>query len=109
MPAIGANEKSNPAKSGYLEACSLQALAGKVNSGSTLAPQQPGVQIRERIMTRLKILAAALLAALVLPFAALAQTLPDLGGRKVVVVTENAYPPLQFVDPQERQADRLGI
>ena len=32
---------------------------------------------------------------------ALAQAaLPDLGGRKVVVVTENAYPPLQFVDPK---------
>ncbi len=27
------------------------------------------------------------------------QDLPDLGGRKVTVVTENAYPPLQFVDP----------
>jgi len=25
--------------------------------------------------------------------------LPDLAGREVVVVTENAYPPLQFVDP----------
>jgi polar amino acid transport system substrate-binding protein len=25
--------------------------------------------------------------------------LPDLDGREVVVVTENAYPPLQFVDP----------
>lgn len=31
------------------------------------------------------------------PFAA-AQTLPDLGGREVTVVTENAYPPLQFLD-----------
>lgn len=30
--------------------------------------------------------------------AALAQDLPDLGGREVVVVTENAYPPLQFLD-----------
>ncbi len=30
--------------------------------------------------------------------AATAQTLPDLGGREVVVVTENAYPPLQFMD-----------
>jgi polar amino acid transport system substrate-binding protein len=29
-----------------------------------------------------------------------AQTLPDLGGKEVVVVTENAYPPLQFVDPK---------
>jgi polar amino acid transport system substrate-binding protein len=28
------------------------------------------------------------------------QSLPDLGGRKVVIVTENAYPPLQFVDPK---------
>ncbi|NUB45098.1 transporter substrate-binding domain-containing protein [Fertoebacter nigrum] len=30
--------------------------------------------------------------------ATLAQDLPDLAGRAVVVVTENAYPPLQFVD-----------
>ncbi len=29
-----------------------------------------------------------------------AQTVPDLGGREIVVVTENAYPPLQFVDAQ---------
>ena len=28
----------------------------------------------------------------------LAADLPDLGGREVVVVTENAYPPLQFLD-----------
>jgi polar amino acid transport system substrate-binding protein len=37
------------------------------------------------------------------PFAA-AQDLPDLGGREIVVVTENAYPPLQFVDPASGQA-----
>ena len=30
--------------------------------------------------------------------ATMAQDLPDLGGREVVVVTENAYPPLQFLD-----------
>jgi polar amino acid transport system substrate-binding protein len=30
--------------------------------------------------------------------AAVAQDLPDLGGREIVVVTENAYPPLQFLD-----------
>jgi polar amino acid transport system substrate-binding protein len=30
--------------------------------------------------------------------AAAAQDLPDLAGREVVVVTENAYPPLQFLD-----------
>lgn len=33
-----------------------------------------------------------------------AQDLPDLGGREVVVVTENAYPPLQFVDPASGEA-----
>ncbi len=33
-------------------------------------------------------------------FSAIAAELPDLRGRKVVVVTENAYPPLQFVDPK---------
>jgi polar amino acid transport system substrate-binding protein len=30
--------------------------------------------------------------------AAVAGDLPDLGGKEVVVVTENAYPPLQFTD-----------
>lgn len=30
--------------------------------------------------------------------------LPDLDGREVVVVTENAYPPLQFVDPKSGDA-----
>ena len=30
--------------------------------------------------------------------AAFAQALPDLGGKEIVVVTENAYPPLQFLD-----------
>ena len=30
--------------------------------------------------------------------AAVAQDLPDLAGREVIVVTENAYPPLQFLD-----------
>ena len=33
-----------------------------------------------------------------------AQTLPDLQGRKVVVATENAYPPLQFVNPKTGKA-----
>lgn len=47
---------------------------------------------------------ASLLAVAASPFAAHAETLPDLGGRKVVVVTENAYPPLQFVDPKTGQA-----
>ena len=51
-------------------------------------------------MTKSKLLLAALLACLLAPVAALADTLPDLGGKKVVVVTENAYPPLQFIDPR---------
>ena len=33
-----------------------------------------------------------------------AAELPDLGGREVVVATENAYPPLQFVDPKSGEA-----
>lgn len=44
---------------------------------------------------------AAALAGLATAFSttlAFAADLPDLGGREVVVVTENAYPPLQFVD-----------
>jgi len=35
-----------------------------------------------------------------------AQDLPDLGGLEVVVVTENAYPPLQFIDP--KTGDAIG-
>ena len=35
---------------------------------------------------------------------AMAEALPDLGGQTVVVVTENAYPPLQFVDPASGEA-----
>jgi polar amino acid transport system substrate-binding protein len=42
--------------------------------------------------------------AAMMPLAAQAADLPDLGGKKVVVVTENAYPPLQFVDPKTSQA-----
>lgn len=33
-----------------------------------------------------------------------ADALPDLNGRTIVVVTENAYPPLQFVDPSSGEA-----
>lgn len=42
--------------------------------------------------------------AAMMPIAAQAADLPDLGGKTVVVVTENAYPPLQFVDPKTSQA-----
>jgi polar amino acid transport system substrate-binding protein len=42
--------------------------------------------------------ATGLSLALSLTAPAFAQDVPDLGGREVVVVTENAYPPLQFLD-----------
>ena len=35
---------------------------------------------------------------------AISADLPDLRGKKIVVVTENAYPPLQFVDPKTGKA-----
>jgi len=35
---------------------------------------------------------------------AMAQDVPDLGGREVVIVTENAYPPLQFIEPSTGNA-----
>src|SRR5687768_12530167 len=54
-------------------------------------------------MTRLRLALAALGALLLMPFSAHAQALPDLGGKTVVVVTENAYFPLQFVDPKTSQ------
>jgi polar amino acid transport system substrate-binding protein len=51
------------------------------------------------------ILAALLLASTgATPVAATAQDLPDLEGRTITVVTENAYPPLQFVDPASGEA-----
>lgn len=49
-------------------------------------------------MNRLLAPIAAPLVALLLAGPALAQDLPDLGGRTIDVVTENAYPPLQFID-----------
>ncbi len=57
--------------------------------------------IRRRVL-------AGIAAVLAVPFAVsapvFASDLPDLGGKTVVVVTENAYPPLQFVDPKSGQA-----
>lgn len=49
-------------------------------------------------------LLAGLAALVVAPLSTFAADLPDLGGKTVVVVTENAYPPLQFVDPKSGQA-----
>ena len=47
-------------------------------------------------MTKALVLAAAL-AGIALP--SFAQDLPDLGGRTIKAVTENAYYPLNFEDP----------
>jgi len=44
-------------------------------------------------------LAAGLVAALVSTDVVAGSHVPDLKGRTVVVVTENAYPPLQFIEP----------
>lgn len=57
------------------------------------------------LSTRINALCVAL-AALGLATTAPAQDLPDLGGQEVVIVTENAYPPLQFVDP--KTGDAIG-
>jgi polar amino acid transport system substrate-binding protein len=46
----------------------------------------------------MKHLALLTVAAALVGTSALAQDLPDLDGREIVVVTENAYPPLQFID-----------
>jgi polar amino acid transport system substrate-binding protein len=46
----------------------------------------------------LSVMAAAI--SLALTSITSAQDLPDLGGKTLVVVTENAYPPLQFIDPK---------
>ncbi len=54
--------------------------------------------------TRRFLSAALLLAALLAGPATAQQALPDLGGREVTVVTENAYPPLQYVDPSSGEA-----
>jgi polar amino acid transport system substrate-binding protein len=47
-----------------------------------------------------RVILAGLAALSFAPVAAYAAALPDLGGKTVVVVTENAFPPLQFVDPK---------
>ncbi len=57
-------------------------------------------------MTLFKTAFTALAAFAVSTAAALASDLPDFGGRNIVVVTENAYPPLQFIDP--KTGDQIG-
>ncbi|MDP9810537.1 polar amino acid transport system substrate-binding protein [Rhizobium tibeticum] len=47
---------------------------------------------------------AGLTALILSPLAAFGADLPNLQGKSVVIVTENAYPPLQFVDPKSGKA-----
>lgn len=55
-------------------------------------------------MTTRRLFLAALAALSATPIMVQAADLPDLKGRTVVVVTENAYPPLQFIDPKSGTA-----
>jgi len=48
----------------------------------------------------------AIVVASALSTTVIAADLPDLQGKEVVVVTENAYPPLQFIDP--KSGDAIG-
>lgn len=57
-------------------------------------------------MSVVKTVMAAVFAAMIAPAVAFAAGLPDLGGKTVTVVTENAYPPLQFIDP--KTGDQVG-
>jgi len=49
-------------------------------------------------------LAATAFALAVAGSAAQASDLPDLGGKEIVIASENTYPPLQFVDPKSGEA-----
>ncbi len=49
---------------------------------------------------------ATLLGLILSGTAMVADMTPDLGGQEIVVVTENAYPPLQFIDPDS--GDPIG-
>jgi len=56
------------------------------------------------LLVKLLALIAAIITATFATIAGATAHLPDLGGQEVVVVTENAYPPLQFVDPASGEA-----
>ncbi|WP_428641735.1 transporter substrate-binding domain-containing protein [Roseibium sp.] len=56
--------------------------------------------MQRKLMT-LAVAASSLLGA---GLSAFAGDLPDLGGREIVIASENTYPPLQFVDPKSGEA-----
>lgn len=55
------------------------------------------------MLSLFKFFAAASMVTAITVFGAAAQTLPDLDGREIVAVTENAYVPLNFADPATGQ------
>ncbi len=62
--------------------------------------------VQMNLLMNKTIITLASLASLCVPIITHAAELPDLDGRDVIVVTENAYPPLQFVDP--KSGDAIG-
>ena len=76
-------------------------LASRIGAATVgfLFSGDAGYPIEGRTMQKTRLFLAAMVAAILMPVAALAQAVPDLGGKTIVIVTENAYFPLQFVDP----------
>ncbi len=75
-----------------------------VLSSSASSSRQWRSDHRQRSVKPVFAAVVSLLFGALLPGLASAAELPDLNGREVVVVTENAYPPLQFVDPKSGEA-----
>lgn len=73
------------------------------NAGTTTRPDNTGDC---RLMKSILSLAAAALIAASVAVPAFAQDLPDLDGRTIRAVTENAYYPLNFADP--KTGDGIG-
>ncbi len=81
------------------------------NHRPQLAPQTAGqhnnpdiLMVKMTLLMNKTLMTLASLASMCVPMITQAAELPDLDGREVIVVTENAYPPLQFVDPKSGEA-----
>jgi polar amino acid transport system substrate-binding protein len=81
-------------------------LYSVTGSGKLTVRKNPAELVESFMINRRSTLALIAGAAALAATASFAQTLPDLGGKEVVVVTENAYPPLQFVDP--KSGEQIG-
>jgi len=79
-------------------------LAHTVELARTVAKVDKGIFIQGACNMKLLATLAAVATAAFTLTANAASDLPDLGGQEIVVVTENAYPPLQFVDPASGEA-----